>query len=87
MPYTAECEYHLDFRSKDKDKPLGVTTIKYSSQFGNHIKIRKLEKDGYKFYKKDEIIKITCKSIRKLNPILYKNQIPKPILILKTTIN
>ena len=27
VPYSGECEYHLDYRSKDKDKPWGVATI------------------------------------------------------------
>ena len=26
VPYTGECEYHLHYRSKDKDKPWGVDT-------------------------------------------------------------
>ena len=26
-PYSGECEYQLDYRSKDKDKPWGVATI------------------------------------------------------------
>ena len=58
--YTAECEYQLDFRSKDKDKPLGVATINHPTQVRNRNKIRKLEKDGYKFYKID---KLTIKNI------------------------
>ena len=27
VPYSGECDYQLDYRSKDKAKPLGVATI------------------------------------------------------------
>ena len=27
LTYTADCEYQLDFKSKDKDKPWGIATI------------------------------------------------------------
>ena len=71
--YTAECEYQLDFRSKDKDKPLGVATINSPTQVRNRNKIRKLEKDGYKFYKIDKLTRKKYNSFRKFNPIFYKN--------------
>ena len=41
----------------------------------NQNRIRKLEKDGYKFYKLDKLTKITYKSISIFNPIFYKNHI------------
>ena len=55
MPYTAECEYQLDLRTEDEDKPLGVATIHHSTQAKNQNKTRKLEKDGYNFYKSDKL--------------------------------
>ena len=36
VPYTSECEYQLDYRSKDKDKPLGVATIYHPDLIKNH---------------------------------------------------
>ena len=45
VPYKAECEYHLDFRSKDKDTPLGVATINHPTQVKNHNKIKKKQKN------------------------------------------
>ena len=39
VPYTAELECQLDFRTKDKDKPLGVATIYHATQVKNHNKL------------------------------------------------
>ena len=46
VPHTAECEYQLDFRTKDKDKPLRLATIYRPTQEKNHNRNRKLEKEG-----------------------------------------
>ena len=40
VPYTTEYEYQLDFRSKDKDKPLGVATIYHPTQVENLEKFK-----------------------------------------------
>ena len=42
VPYTAECEYQLEFRAKDKDKPLGIATIYHPTR----VKILKKIKTG-----------------------------------------
>ena len=55
VPYTVECEYQLDFRTKDKDKPLGVATINHPTQVRNYNQIRKRENDGSKLYKIDKL--------------------------------
>ena len=34
--YTVDCEYYLDFRTKDKDKPLGLATMYHPTQVKNH---------------------------------------------------
>ena len=81
VPYSGECEYQLDYRSKDKDKPLGVATVYLPPQIKNHKKIKELEKDGYIFHKIDELTLITYISIKKFKPIFYKNHIPKPMFI------
>ena len=78
VPYTTECEYQLDFRNKDKDKPLCVATIYHPSQVMNHNQIEKLKKDGYIFYKIDKLTIITCNSINKLNSINCNKHLPKP---------
>ena len=46
VPHTADCEYQSDFRIKDKDEQLGVATEYCPTQDKNHIRNRKLEKDG-----------------------------------------
>ena len=48
VSYKIECEFQLDFRSIDKDKPLGVATIYNPTQVKKHKEIRKLEKDGHR---------------------------------------
>ena len=35
VPYTAESEYQIDFRSKNKDKPWGLATYYHPTQFKN----------------------------------------------------
>ena len=40
VPYTTEYENQLDFRSKDKDKPLGVATIYHPTQVENLEKFK-----------------------------------------------
>ena len=42
MPYTADCEYQLDFRCKEKDKPWRVATIYHPTQDKNHKKLKNL---------------------------------------------
>ena len=38
VPFSGECEYQLDCRSKDKDKPLAVATINHPTLIKNHKK-------------------------------------------------
>ena len=38
VPYSGECEYRLDYRSKDKDKPSGVATVCLDPLVKNHKK-------------------------------------------------
>ena len=68
VPYSDECEYQSVYRSKDEYKPWGVATISHPPLKRNHNKIRKFEKDGYKF---DELNKLGKKHI-----ILLRNSIP-----------
>ena len=44
VPYTADCEYQLDFRCKEKDKPWRVTTTYHQTQDKNHKKSKNLRK-------------------------------------------
>ena len=81
VPYTSECEYRLDYRCTDK--PWGVATIYLDPLIKPNEKIKKLEKDGYKFRKIDKLTISTCNSIKKFNPIFYKKHIPKPMFITK----
>ena len=37
VPYTTECEFQLDFRFKNKNKPWGVATIYHPTQNKNQI--------------------------------------------------
>ena len=46
-------------------------------------KIRELEKDGYKFHKIDKLTISTYNSIKNINPIFYKDHIPKSMFINK----
>ena len=69
VPYTGECEYQLDYRSKNKDKPLGVATIYHPPLIKNLKKSKEVEKVGYKFYKIDKLTLMTYNSIEKFNPI------------------
>ena len=39
VPLTVECEYHLKFRTKDRDKLLGLSTIYNPTQVRNQNKI------------------------------------------------
>ena len=81
IPYSGECEYQLDFRKKDRDKPWGVATTYHPPLIENHNKVKKLEKDGYKFNKLDKLTLITHNSLRKINPIFYKNHMPRTMFI------
>ena len=83
MPYTADCEYQLDFRSMEKDKPWCVATIYHPTQDKNKKKIEKFEKDKYKFYKTNKLTIITYKSNKRLNPIFCKYHVPKPMVLTK----
>ena len=68
-----------------KIKSLGIATIYHPTQVKNHKKIIKIDKVGYIF---DKIVKLTIftnNSIRKLNPISYKNCIQKPMPMTKTS--
>ena len=38
VPYSGECKYQLDYRSKYKDKPWGVATIYHPPLIKNHFK-------------------------------------------------
>ena len=83
VPYSAGSEYHLDFRSKDKDKPRVVATIYLPSQVKNHKENKKIEKDCYLFHKIDKLTIITYNSIKKINPLFYKNYVAKPMFMTK----
>ena len=48
VPYSGECEYQLDYRSKDKVKPWGVATFYHPLLIKNHKKMKDLEKNGHK---------------------------------------
>ena len=43
-PYSGDCEYQLDYRSKDKDKARGVATIYHPLLIKNHKKIKDQKK-------------------------------------------
>ena len=81
VPYSAECEYQLDFRVNYK--PVGVAFIYHPTQVKNLNKIKEFEKDGYIFYKIDNLLIFTYNSIKKFNPLYKKNHIPKPMLMTK----
>ena len=81
VPYTSECEYRLDYRCKDK--PWSVATIYLDPLFKNHKQIIELERDGYKFHKNDKLTISTYNSIKKFNPIFYRDHIPKSMFIKK----
>ena len=81
IPYVSECEYRLDYRCKDK--LLGVAGIYIDPLIKPNKKIRELEKDGYKFQKIDNLTISTYNSIRKFNPIFYRDHIPKSMFINK----
>ena len=84
VPCSGECQYQLIYRSKDKDKMWGVATIYHQTLIKNHKKkIKELEKNGYKFFKNDKLTLITYNSIKKFNPIFYRNHMPKPTLATK----
>ena len=46
VPYSGLCEYQMNCRSKDKDKPWGVATIYHPPLKKYHNKIKGLVKDG-----------------------------------------
>ena len=77
--FSAECQYDLEF--KCKKKPCGMATIYPAIQLENNQEIRKLEENGYKFNKIFKLTVITYNSIKNINPIFYKNHIPKPMSI------
>ena len=49
----------------------------------NHKKTKEVEKDGCKFHKIDKLTISTYSSIKKFNPIFYRDQLPKPMLMNK----
>ena len=79
VPYTSECIYELDYRCQDK--PWGIATIYLDPLIKTHKKIKELEKDGYKFHKIDKLTISTYNSIKKSNPIFYRDHIPKSMFI------
>ena len=81
VPYTSECEYCLDYRCKDK--PWGVASIYLDPLIKPNKKIKELEKDGYNFRNFDKLTIITYNSIKKFNPIFYRDHIPKSMFINK----
>ena len=83
VPYSGKCEDRLHYRSKDKDKPWGVATIFLDPLVKNLKKINEIEKDRFKSRIIDKLTVITHNSIKKFNPIFYKNHIPKPNFITK----
>ena len=83
VPYSGECEYRLDYRNIDKNKPWGVATFYLDPLIRNHKEIKKMEKDGYMFHKHDKVTLVTYNSIKTFNLIFYKNHIPKPLFITK----
>ena len=81
VPYTSDCEYQLDYRTKGK--PYGVAIIYLDPLIKPNKKIRELEKDDYKFHKIDKLTITTYISIKKINPIFYRDYIPKSMFINK----
>ena len=81
VPYTSECEYRLDYRCKDK--PYGVATIYKDPLIKHNKNIREMEKDGYKLRKIDKLTITTYNSIKKFNPIIYRDHVPKSMFINK----
>ena len=80
-PDTSECEYQLDYRAKDK--PYGVASIYIDPFIKPNKKIKELENDGYKFRKIDKLTISTYNTIKKFNPIFYRDHIPKSMFINK----
>ena len=46
VAYGGECEYQIDYRSKDKSREWGVATLYGPPLIKNHKKIKNSEKDG-----------------------------------------
>ena len=49
LPYNGECEYQLEYRSKDKDRPWGVATIYHPPLTKNHKKNQRIGKRWLRF--------------------------------------
>ena len=81
VPYTSECEDRLDYRCKDK--PWGVASLYLDPLIKPNKKIKEVEEDGYKFHKIDKLTISTYNSIKKFNPISYRDHIPKSMFINK----
>ena len=81
IPYTCECIYDLDYRCEDE--AWGVATIYLDPLIKSHKKNKELEKDGYKFRKIDKLTISTYNSIKKFNPIFFRDHIPKSMFINK----
>ena len=81
IPYTSECIYELDYRSKDK--AIGIAKIYLDPLIKTHEKIKELEEDGYKFHKIDKLTISTYNSIKNFNPLFYRDHIPKSMFINK----
>ena len=52
----------------------------------NIINYKKLQKDGYKYYKYGKLTIIAHNSIKNFFPLLYMNHVPKPMLSTKILI-
>ena len=81
VPCTGEIQYDSEY--KFKDKSVGTTTIFLDPLVKYHKENKEIEKHGYKFYKIDKLTLLIYNSIRKINPIFYKNHIQKPMLMTK----
>ena len=81
VPYTAECEYQLDYICKDKG--WGIATIYLDPLIRSNRKIKELERDGYKFRKIDKLTITTYNSIGKFHPKFFRDRVPKSMLLNK----
>ena len=64
-------------------KPYGVGSMYIDPLIKPNKKIRELEKDGYKFHKIDKLTISTYNTIKKFNPIVHRDHIPKSMFINK----
>ena len=82
--YAAECEYEISLKNKQDNKIWESNyIICLPPQIKNHIKIKELEYNNYKFHKIDTLTITVYNSIKDFHPIFYKKYIPKPMLATK----